>query len=67
MIEKIQNLIEDNTSIDVTKKQVILFLIVVCSSLVLIVLVMVKFSSGVKKDPSGYVPPQSNIVDPVHI
>ncbi len=66
MIEKIQGLIEDNTSLDVTRKQVILFLVLIGSLLVLIIFMMIRSSNGVKKDPKGYVPPKSNVVDPVH-
>ena len=67
MIEKIQSLIEDNTSLDVTRKQVILFLVVIGSLLVLIIFMMIRSSNSVKKDPKGYVPPKSNVVDPIHI
>ncbi len=67
MIEKIQNLIEDNTSFDVTKKQITLFLAILGSLLVLIVFMMIRSAGGVTEDPNGYVPPKLDVVDPVHV
>lgn len=67
MIEKIQSLIEDNTSLDVTKKQITLFLIILGAVLALVILMMIRSASSVKKDPKGYVPPQPSVADPVHV
>ena len=49
MIEKIQNLIEDNTSMDVTRKQVIMGLTVL-GLMVLFVIFMMTSSGGPSED-----------------
>ena len=67
MIEKIQGLIEDNTSLDVTRKQVTLFLVILGALLVLIIFIFLRTLGSVKEDPKGYVPPKSNVADPVHV
>ncbi|HIP50388.1 MAG TPA: hypothetical protein EYG99_02975 [Candidatus Pacebacteria bacterium] len=67
MIERIQNLIEDSTSLDVTKKQVTLFLVMLGALLILVIFMIMRSASSVKEDPKGYIPPKSNVVDPVYV
>lgn len=59
MIEKIQNLIEDNTSFDITRNQVIMGLTVV-GLLVLFVVFLLFGSTGPKKDAANFQPPPPN-------
>ena len=66
MIEKIQNLIEDNTSMDITRSQVIMGLFVIVAIIVLVVFFMFK-SGGPKKDPDTYVPKPPNKNLPAYI
>ncbi len=67
MIEKIQDFIESNTSLDITKKQITLGLIGLGALIILIILFFVKSAGGVKPDPKGYTPPKPTFDDPVHI
>lgn len=53
MIEKIQNLIEDNTSFDITRNQVIMGLVVSVAFVLLIIFFM--FGSGGQKAIPNYV------------
>jgi len=55
MIEKIQNLIEDNTSMEITRKQVIMGLSVIGTLLFLIIIVMFGLG-GPSENDSSYTP-----------
>jgi len=59
MIEKIKNLIEDNTTMDVTHKQVILMLSIVGALLILIIIIMFG-AGGPSEDDKNYIPAPSN-------
>lgn len=66
MIEKIQNLIEDNTSVDVTRNQIIIGLAVMGAFFLLIVFFMLS-SGGPKDDSANYVPPAPSADLPAHV
>jgi len=59
MIEKIQNLIEDNTSMEITRNQVIMGLVVV-GLLILFVIFLFIGSTGPQKDAANFTPPPPN-------
>ncbi|XLQ19817.1 MAG: hypothetical protein ACKUBY_04475 [Candidatus Moraniibacteriota bacterium] len=66
MIEKIQNLIEDSTSLEVTGKQVQMFLAIIGALFFLVVFMMMK-SGGPSKNDKSYVPAPPNPNAPTHI
>ncbi len=66
MIEKIQNLIEDNTSMDITHNQIVMGLTVIVAIVVFIVFFMFS-SGGPKKESDTYVPKPPTKNMPVHI
>lgn len=66
MIGKIQNLIEDNTSFDITRNQVIMGLAVISALLLLIIMFMFG-SGGPDQNDKNYVPAPPDYDAPVHI
>jgi uncharacterized membrane protein YvbJ len=66
MIDKIQSLIEDNTSFDVTRSQVIMLLSIIVAIILLIIFFMLG-STGPSKNSDTYIPPPANAPAPVHI
>ncbi len=52
MIEKIRNMIEDATGMDVTKNQILMGMAVIVALLVMIVVLSLQ-SGGPRKDPEG--------------
>ncbi|MEA3322654.1 MAG: hypothetical protein U9Q12_00355 [Patescibacteria group bacterium] len=66
MIEKIQNLIEDNTSMNVTRKQVILGVSVI-GALLLLIIFMMFGSGGPSENDKSYTPPPPSTSAPVHV
>jgi hypothetical protein len=67
MIQKIQELIEDNTSLDITRSQIIMGLTVIGLLLLLIIFFMFG-SSGAKEESDNYVPPKPNpTADSIHL
>ena len=66
MIEKIQNLIEDNTSMEVTRKQVTMGVAVVGLLIVLIIVFMFGIG-GPKKDSTTQVVTPPDLSAPMHV
>lgn len=66
MIEKIQNFIADNTSVDVTRNQVVMGFVVI-GVIVLLIIVLMFQSGGPQKNSKGYVAPMPDKNAPVHV
>ena len=66
MIEQIQNLIEDHTSFDITRNQIIMALAVVIAFALLIIIIAFQVG-GPKEDPKNMSTPKPSTNLPVHV